>query len=113
MLLGSGSRATDIAELDAGGPVLGLLGDARYQQGRREIRPGDTLVLYSDGLVEATSPTGEEYGEARLREILKARRDASPEGIREAILTSVGEFLAAGTPRDDLTLLVARFGEPG
>ncbi len=111
MLLGGGNRATDIAELDAGGPVLGVLGDARYQQGCREIRPGDTLVLYSDGLVEAVSPAGEEYGEARLRELLKARRDASPEGIREAILTSVGEFVGAATPRDDLTLLVARFGE--
>jgi sigma-B regulation protein RsbU (phosphoserine phosphatase) len=111
MLLGGGNRATDIAELDAGGPVLGILSDARYQQGCREIRPGDTLVLYSDGLVEATSPTGEEYGEARLRELLKARCDASPEGIKEAILASVGEFLAAATLRDDLTLLVARFGE--
>jgi hypothetical protein len=58
------------------------------------------------------SPTGEEYGEARLRELLKTRRDASPEDIREAILTSVGEFLAAATPRDDLTLLVARLGAP-
>jgi sigma-B regulation protein RsbU (phosphoserine phosphatase) len=89
--------------------VLGVLGDARYQQGRREVRSGDTLVLYSDGLVEAASPRGEEYGEARLRELLTAQRDAGPEEIRDAILTSVGAFLAAATPRDDLTLLVARF----
>lgn len=109
MLLGDGGRVTDLSGLDTGGPVLGVLGDARYQQGRREVRSGDTLVLYSDGLVEAASPKGEEYGEARLRAMLTARRDAGPEEIRDAILTSVGAFLAAGTPRDDLTLLVARF----
>jgi hypothetical protein len=110
MLLGGGDRARDLARLETGGPLLGVLADARYQQGRREVRPGDTLVLYSDGLVEAVSPTGEEYGEARLRGLLLARRDASPQEIRDAILTSVGEFLAAAAPRDDLTLLVARFG---
>jgi len=63
------------------------------------VRSGDTLVLYSDGLVEAASPTGEEYGEARLRALLGARRDAGPEEIKDAILTSVGAFLAAATPR--------------
>jgi sigma-B regulation protein RsbU (phosphoserine phosphatase) len=109
MLVGDGGRVTDLSDLDTGGPVLGVLGDARYQQGRREVRSGDTLVLYSDGLVEAASPRGEEFGEARLRALLTARRDAGPEEIRDVILTSVGAFLAAGTPRDDLTLLVARF----
>jgi len=109
MLLGGGDRVTGLSALDTGGPVLGVLGDARYQQGCCEVRSGDTLVLYSDGLVEAASPTGEEYGEARLRALLEARRDAGPEEIKDAILTSVGAFLAAATPRDDLTLLVARF----
>ena len=49
--------------------MLGVLDDARYEQGRREIRAGDTLVLYSDGLIEAANSSGEEYGEDRLREL--------------------------------------------
>lgn len=110
ILVGHRDHRAELTPLDTGGPVLGVLRDARYEQGRRELRVGDTLVLYSDGLIEAADSSGEEYGDDRLREVLKKPIDASPQGIRDAILASVSEFLGTAAPRDDLTLVVARFG---
>ena len=68
------------------------------------------LVLYSDGLIEATSPGGEEYGEGRLRDMLATTASGAPESILDAILTSVNAFAGPAPLRDDLTLVVARFG---
>ena len=107
--VGHRDHGVEIASLDKGGPVLGILSAARYEQAQCEVRPGDVLVLYSDGLVEATNPAGEEYGEARLRERIATTGDGSPDDIRDAILASAREFLGTAIPRDDLTLVVAKF----
>jgi hypothetical protein len=109
-LIGDRGHGLEVVRLaEGGGPVLGVLPAARYEQARCEIRPGDVLVLYSDGLIEATNPAGEEYGEGRLREFLATADAGSTDGLRDAILASAGSFLGAATPRDDLTLVVAKF----
>jgi hypothetical protein len=110
LLVRERGQGIEIARLDTGGPVLGLLPAARYEQARCDVRPGDVLVLYSDGLIEATGPAGEEYGESRLRELLATADAGSPDDIRDAILASASAFLDAAPPRDDLTLVVAKFG---
>jgi hypothetical protein len=109
LLVGDRGHGIEIALLDTGGPVLGLLPAARYEQARCDIHPGDVLVLYSDGLIEATSPGGEEYGEGRLRDVLATTASGAPESILDAILTSVDAFAGPAPLRDDLTLVVARF----
>ena len=109
LLVGERGHGVEITRLDAGGPVLGLLPAARYEQARCDVRPGDVLVLYSDGLTEATNPAGEEYGEHRLRELLATAGAGSADDVRDAILASASGFLGAAPPRDDLTLVVAKF----
>jgi hypothetical protein len=109
LLVGERGHGIEITRLDAGGPVLGLLPAARYEQARCDVRPGDVLVLYSDGLIEATNPAGEEYGESRLLEFLATADAGSPDDIRDAILASASAFLGTVPPRDDLTLVVAKF----
>jgi Stage II sporulation protein E (SpoIIE) len=110
LLINDKDRDPEIVHLDAGGgPVLGILPAARYEQAQREVRPGDVLVLYSDGLIEASNPAGEEYGESRLVALLAAARGGSPDEIRDAILASASDFLGTASPADDLTLLVAKF----
>lgn len=109
LLVGDRGHGIEIARLDAGGPVLGILPAARYEQARCEVRPGDVLVLYSDGLIEATNPAGQEYGESRLRELLATAEAGSPDDIRDAILASASAFLGPPPPRDDVTLVVAKF----
>jgi hypothetical protein len=110
LLIRDGGQGPAIVRLDAGGgPVLGVLPAARYEQARVEVCPGDVLVLYSDGLTEAANAAGEEYGESRLREFLATAGAGNPDAVRDAILTSVSAFLGAAPPRDDLTLVVAKF----
>jgi len=95
--------------LSAGGPVMGLLANARYAQDEVRIEPGDTLVMYSDGIVEAPNGDGEEFGEERLAAIASANRDRAAEDLRDAVLASVRAFTGGAEPADDLTLLVVRF----
>ena len=84
----------------ATGPVVGILPNARWQSSIRLLGRGDTLVLYSDGVIEAESPDGCQFGMDRL---LRAARS----GDADAIVGAVDEH-EAGTRSDDLTLVVVR-----
>jgi sigma-B regulation protein RsbU (phosphoserine phosphatase) len=99
----------EVVRLEAGGPVLGILQDAHYRQSSLELLPGDVLLMYSDGLIEATNPLGEEYGEGRLRAVLASVNTGSPEEIRRAVFDSTSKFLGASAPQDDLTFVVSQF----
>jgi sigma-B regulation protein RsbU (phosphoserine phosphatase) len=108
LLAGERDGRIEVTRLPATGTVLGLLPGATYQQAACDVRPGDVLVLYSDGVVEAATSADEEYGESRLREALVAAGSAGPEDVRDGILASVGAFIGATALRDDLTLVVAK-----
>jgi hypothetical protein len=95
--------------LDRGGPVLGLLGEAAYEASTIAVSPGDLLVMYSDGLVEASNAAGEEYGEERLMELLQQRAGQSPSQLRDAILDAWAAFASPDQPQDDLTIAIIRF----
>ena len=61
----------DIEELEGGGPVLGILPGIKYTEHSKQIDPGDTLVIYSDGVSEAADPEENEFGEERLMELIR------------------------------------------
>jgi hypothetical protein len=105
-----GSR---ILRLDEGGPVLGLLPIACYSAGTVSIEDADTLVLYSDGINEAANPSGEEFGEERIAQIISSDTHAStPEDTCERIMSRVHAFARSGAPADDRTLMLVRFRDP-
>jgi len=104
----SGSKV-EISRLQVGGPVLGVLPNARYEQATVQACTGDLLLMYSDGLVEATNPHGEEYGEVRLRELLATLTEKNVDDIRRVILASLAAFSGTTALRDDLTIVVAQF----
>ena len=110
MLIALRDGNAEIKRLDVGGPVLGLLPAVAYTQGRAEIQPGDVMVLYSDGLLEATNKSGEEFGESRLAALLLQATTVSPEEIRNSIRSTVRTFLGDVAAQDDLTCVVAKFG---
>jgi sigma-B regulation protein RsbU (phosphoserine phosphatase) len=105
VLVGRGGQ-TEL--LDAGGTVLGLFEGSKYSTGRIPIAPDDLLVLFSDGLADRSSPSGELFGADRLRETA-ARAYGDP--VRIALYTLLGEVQgwAGGRPaEDDQTLILAR-----
>ena len=93
-----------LERLGEGGPVLGVLAGAAYTAGAVELRPGDCLVLYTDGISEAFNPEGEEFGEERLILPLKGPGD-SAEDRRQRIMAAVTEF-CGGNFHDDATMMI-------
>jgi phosphoserine phosphatase RsbU/P len=87
--------------------VLGLFDQWECPVAEAQLVPGDTLVLYTDGVTEAANSSGEEFGEIRLVETLRAQRHLPVASLLEAIVGAVREF-SPGDQADDITLVVAR-----
>lgn len=98
----------EAAMVEGGGPVLGILSIAPYAEQRVHLDSGDMLVLYSDGVTEATNVVYEEYGEERLIDVLLRHRHEPAVKIIEAVNQSLAGFTAGAPQADDITLLVAR-----
>jgi sigma-B regulation protein RsbU (phosphoserine phosphatase) len=98
--------------LESGGPVLGVLPDVVFESGRVHLRAGDRIVLYTDGLSEAASADGEEFGETRVGEVCRTAWDLGPEAMIRALVDAIREH-SAGELQDDLTVLVLALGKPG
>lgn len=97
--------------LDIGGPVLGLLPRAVYEQSQVAVSDQDLVVLYSDGLAEATNTSDVEFGEDRLLATLEANWHKPVREIQQNILDAVTRFIGTHALQDDLTLLVARVNQ--
>ncbi|MFZ0750323.1 MAG: SpoIIE family protein phosphatase [Pyrinomonadaceae bacterium] len=103
-----GHASGTMEQLAAGGLPLGIMADADFREGRTTLNAGDVLVIYSDGVSEAVSPTGEEFGPTRLYEAVARNLDASAAGIRDRIESALTKF-AQGTPAaDDITLVIVK-----
>ena len=96
-----------VERLTVGGPPLGLLAEATYRAGRVELGAGDSLLLYTDGIVEAVDPDDVEYGLGRLEVLLAARRDEVPAAIARAIEADVEAFVRGVPIADDRTVVIA------
>jgi serine phosphatase RsbU (regulator of sigma subunit) len=88
---------------------VGLIPEATYKVESRELRPGDTVVLFSDGVTEAMDPEQQEFGMGRLKKVLESRRHESVEDVQADVLNAVSEFARGASQADDITLVVVRF----
>jgi len=91
--------------LDEGGGVLGVFATQTFHAGVAELRRGDRVVLYTDGVTEASNAADEEFGEERLLQVLQDNRESSAQELQKNILRAASDF-CSGTWRDDATLLV-------
>ncbi|MCP4902939.1 MAG: PP2C family protein-serine/threonine phosphatase [bacterium] len=97
----------DIEELRAGGMILGPMPNVTYSIGLVCMDIGDVLVLYTDGITEAMSPTTEEeFGEERLYKLVSDNRERRASTIVDRIFTAVHRFSDKTPPEDDQTVLV-------
>jgi sigma-B regulation protein RsbU (phosphoserine phosphatase) len=95
--------------LPAGGVPLGILPDARHVAGSLTLCPGDRLVVYTDGVVEARNAAREEYGDARLESLLREPQPAAAAGTLERLFASVDDFTGDTVRLDDVTCLVLAY----
>lgn len=107
LLLRSGAKDAEMLESTAGFP-LGFERDARYPETGTELSPGDSLFLYTDGIVESANTAGEEYGYGRLQELLAFSREIAPSRLHGHLLQEVANFTGSLVFDDDVTTLVAR-----
>ena len=94
--------------LTGGGPVIGVFRSCVYEQETVQLQSGDLLLAFTDGVTEAFSPEGEEYGEERLQELLRAESHLSADEVRESVVRSVREWCAGAPQHDDLTFIVLK-----
>ncbi|HLP31381.1 MAG TPA: SpoIIE family protein phosphatase, partial [Geothrix sp.] len=79
-----------------------------FQEGRASMDPGDVLVIFTDGVVEAENAAGEELGDGPLAEAVLRRPDAGADELFEALLVAAFQHLEEGKFRDDVTLVVIK-----
>jgi serine phosphatase RsbU (regulator of sigma subunit) len=94
----------EVQLLEAGGPLLGALKGAEFQSGELRLEPGDTVVVYSDGVVECRNPEGEEFGLDRLIAALPRAKQQSAHGTLMMLLAVVQEFANGYPMSDDMSL---------
>lgn len=96
-----------IIRLNPTGPALGLFEMSEYAIGECALGPGDALIAYTDGVLDAQSVTGERFGDARFLDAL-AHADESPDALIQHIRNRLAEFTTNAAQFDDITLLVAK-----
>ena len=98
-----------VRRLETGGPIVGLFEFAGFDEETVQLDPGDYLVTFTDGVSEALSTTGEEFGDERILECLEARPDSAPDDLLHRLFERVREFTAGAPQSDDVTALVVRY----
>ncbi len=97
-----------IEELRVPGMALGILPDVQFGEHSSHLMPGDTLILYTDGVTDAMNVQKESFGLERLKELVQRHRHKSAQDLAEAINAGVVGFVGEATQFDDVTLVVAR-----
>jgi hypothetical protein len=109
LLLRMTENELEVHRLETGGPVMGLLPGANFQQGEQYVAPGDLLIAFSDGVVETMNSASEEFGDKRLVTIARELWSAQAPDIRNTIHARLKEFRGEAPIEDDETLIVVRF----
>jgi sigma-B regulation protein RsbU (phosphoserine phosphatase) len=101
-------QAGVMERLETGGVPLGIMEDASYQSGEVTMNPGDWLVAFTDGVVEAENSRQEEYGEVRLIAMLHSGVMLTPSTLLNSILTDLDRFVGSAPQHDDVTCMLLR-----
>ncbi|MBP5339430.1 MAG: SpoIIE family protein phosphatase [Prevotella sp.] len=88
--------------------IAGVFDNLEYQEATIQLEQGDTLVMFTDGVTEATDAAFQEFGPDRLDNILRQQADASCQQIIEAVKTGIRDFVGNAEQSDDITMLVVK-----
>ena len=90
--------------------MLGVIADFEFTDARTTLAPGDTLVMYSDGVTEAHDPQSELFGDHRLAQALPEWQGAGAQSLSDEIMSRVDRFVAGAEQSDDITLMTVGYG---
>ncbi len=99
---------TTFQRLTPTGPMVGLLPGATFHEGRTHMAPGDVLLIFTDGLLEAENPSGRDLGEEALIQVIRRHPTATADELFEALLVATFQHMEGGGFRDDVTLMVIK-----
>lgn len=103
-------RGGEVQMLDhVSGPAIGLFEGARYVSSSLQLERGDTLVIYSDGLVDARDPSNEGWGHERLLALLASIKPESSDKLLNTVVCVVDDYMAGSDQFDDLTVMVFKW----
>lgn len=101
-------RGPEVIKLNEGGVPLGILQDAKYDSGQIQLRSGDLLAIYTDGVVEAENVAGQEFGEGLFINALRSVPTGSAKQVIQQLMANIEGFVATAPQHDDITCLVLR-----
>jgi serine phosphatase RsbU (regulator of sigma subunit) len=105
------SATATIEELDAGGMIIGMFPFARYEESAVDLQPGDVLMAFTDGVTEALNPTEEEFGEQRLKDLLRRVAHLPIREITATVSEELRTWIADAPQHDDITFIVLKVDE--
>jgi phosphoserine phosphatase RsbU/P len=110
LVLSREGAALSIRRLEVGGPIVGLFEGATFEEETVALKPHDWLIVFSDGVSEAMSASGDEYGETRIVECAEKGMALEPRQLLEALFADVRSFAHGAAQSDDITAMVLRYG---
>src|SRR5262249_34073050 len=102
------SASPEIEQLSVGGTVVGMFPDAGYEEATVDLRPGDVLLAFTDGVPEAHNPEHTEFGEERLQLLLRQTAHLSADAISARISADMQNWMGDAEQYDDLTFIVMK-----
>jgi sigma-B regulation protein RsbU (phosphoserine phosphatase) len=111
LLMAAKTDAATLVETVGDTFPLGILDDVNYEETQLQIEPGDKVVFYTDGIVEAMNKNEDMYGFERLHEVVKSSPAENAEALMKDIISSVSDFTGNAPQHDDLTLIVVSVNE--
>ncbi len=97
-----------VSRLSKGGIVAGIFADPEYEEEQIRLQEGDVLTFYTDGVVEAENPQGDQFGEEQLEELVKTNAFLTADDIRALILDEVSDWIEGREQRDDITVVTLK-----
>jgi serine phosphatase RsbU (regulator of sigma subunit) len=107
-LLRSGAASMAVEELSTGGTIIGMFPQALYEEGTIDMRPGDVLIVFTDGVTEALNPSDEEFGEDRLKDLFRQVFHLPVEEMSARISQELKSWIQDAAQYDDLTFLLMK-----
>ena len=107
-LLRADSASMEVEELSTGGTIIGMFPQALYEEGTIDLRTGDVLIVFTDGVTEALNPSDEEFGEERLKDLFREVFRLPVEEMSSRISQELKSWIQDAAQYDDLTFLLMK-----